>query len=164
MQIDLYLRLADVQRLCYLLISFAFDVAQQHNRSLNLGQAVHESPYERDFFTSLQLFMRRLAAKMYHFIEIFGITSSTFHHIDGSVSARRYGKCLEIVYPVPVVATLPNLQEGVLHHIFGLCLVHRNAQSKTVKPVAQWQNGGSEADVFHLSIYEDDSGLQMLQP
>ena len=164
MQIDLYLRLADVQRLCYLLIRFAFDVAQRHNRSLHLGQAVHESPNERDFFASLQLFMRGMAAKMRHFIEIFGISAGTFRQVEGSVSARRYSKRLEIVYPVPTVATLPNLQEGVLHHIFGLCLVHRDAQSKTVKPVAQRQNGGSEADVFHLSIYEDDSGLQMLQP
>ena len=95
---------------------------------------------------------------MCHFIEIFGLATRSFHDVESSVSACRHCERLETPDLLPLTAMLPHLEERVLHHIFGLCPVHRDAESKAKEPVAQRQNGGSEADVFHLSTYEDDSG------
>ena len=164
MQIDLHLCLTDFECFSYLLIGFAFDVPQKHDGALHLRQVVHELSNERDLLACLQLSMRRLVTKMCHFIEIFGISTSSFHDVESTISASRYCERFEIVYLLPFIAMLPHFQECILHHIFGLCPIHRNAKSKAKEPVAQRQNGGSEADVFHLSTYEDDSGLQKLQP
>ena len=85
-----------------------------------------------------------------------GVASGPLQHIEGPVAASRYRKRFEAVYLLPLAALLPHSEECVLHHIFGLCPVHRDAESEAEEPVAQRKHGVLEADIFHLSTMIDD--------
>jgi hypothetical protein len=137
---------------CNLFIRFAFEITQLYAAALFLGQAVYNLP---DPYHLIPLYgsvgWRQCVVRTVNLCPVyrFVLIAALFDTVEGEIPANGKAESLYMVYFVPLLPPVPNLNERFLYDILGFCFVERNAQRKAIKLILQREDIVSETYILH---------------
>ena len=152
-QIDLHLCLGKPRGLGNFVVAVALDVAQQHDGALRLGQLVDEAAHDGYALPLVELLVGAAVVGRGQCLHVVAVASDlnpfAFRVVQREAAADGQGIGLETLYLVPLVAVLPQSDQGFLRDVLRLAAVERNAQGKPEELVLQREDVGAESLFVH---------------